>query len=95
MAEALWWVLQEIYPLPEERKIILILSDGDPDSYDQTIQAIRAIKNLGIEVYGVGIASTAISRLLPAQHCQSITELGLLAPAMFSILQNAFIANGR
>lgn len=95
MAEALWWVLQEIHPLPEERKIILIISDGDPDSYEPTTQAIRTIKSLDIEVYGVGILSTAISRLLPAHHCRSISELGLLTPAMFGILQNALITNGR
>lgn len=95
MAEALWWVLQEIHPQPEERKIILIISDGDPDSYNETASAISAIKGLGIEVYGIGIASTAMSRLLPYNQSASVNDLGQLAPAMFGILQNAFMTAGR
>ena len=32
MAESLWWVMQQMCLLRENRKIILIITDGEPDS---------------------------------------------------------------
>ena len=40
MAESLWWVMQQMCLLRENRKIILIITDGEPDS----IPAAQVIK---------------------------------------------------
>ncbi len=90
LAEALWWVLQQIQLLSETRKIILVLTDGDPDSYNAALEAIEEARRFGIEIYGLGILSEAITKLLP-NHSRTITDLSELAPAMFGMLRGALI----
>jgi len=90
LAESLWWLLQQMLPLPESRKIILILTDGDPDSFSMALKAIDQGESIGIEIYGLGIMSEAITKLLP-HHSRTINNLSELAPAMFEILQSALL----
>ena len=45
--------------LKENRKIILILSDGEPRNMETAQKAIEAHKNYGNGVYGIGIETNA------------------------------------
>lgn len=90
LGEAFWWVLQQMLPLTESRKIVLILTDGDPDSFNVALDAIEEGRLFGVEVYGLGILSEAITKLLP-NHSRTINELSELAPAMFGMLRGALI----
>ncbi|WP_027366835.1 VWA domain-containing protein [Desulfocurvibacter africanus] len=90
MGEALWWVLQDMLLLSEKRKLILILTDGEPDSVPCMLDATEQANRLGMEVYGIGIGSTGIESLLPGK-ARSISSLGDLAPAMFEMLQGALM----
>lgn len=91
MDAALWWTLQQLYPMPESRKIILVITDGRPDSTELTLAAIRSIREFGFELYGIGIANPFIQNLLPGKDSKIINGITELAPAMFSMLQDAFI----
>ena len=93
LAPALWWVMQTMLPLTESRKLILILTDGDPDAIAPTVKALETASKAGFEVYAIGIKSTAIARLLP-QTSRCITTLAELAPAMFTLLQKALLYGG-
>lgn len=90
LGESFWWVLQQMQPLPETRKIVLILTDGDPDSFNVAFSAIEDGKKSGTEIYGLGIMSESITKLLP-NHSRTINELSELAPAMFGMLRGALI----
>ncbi|WP_419788113.1 hypothetical protein [Pseudodesulfovibrio sp.] len=90
LGEALWWTLQQIQPLTESRKIVLILTDGDPDSFNLAHDAIEGGRRFGVEIYGLGITSEAITKLLP-NHSRAINELSELASAMFGMLRSALI----
>jgi len=90
LGEALWWTLQQIVPLPEPRKLVLILTDGDPDSFNLALDAIEEGRRFGVEIYGLGITSEAITKLLP-DHSRTISDLSELAPAMFGMLRGALI----
>ena len=90
LGPALWWVLQTLHAQPEGRKILLILTDGVPDSFRPCEAAINNAVRLGVEVYGIGIRHEAIRRLLPDRH-KVIRRLTELAPAMFHLLQTAFL----
>ena len=90
LGEAFWHVLQKIQHLPESRKIVLILTDGDPDSFNVALNAIEEGRRFSVEIYGLGIMSEAITRLLP-NHSRTINDLHDLAPAMFSMLRSALI----
>ena len=96
LAESLWWVMQQMLPLKEERKIILILSDGMPDSVTATKHALNNAKTLGFEVMGLGIQDNNLDVLLPPLGMQSRTIHNLpdLTPAMFGMLQEALLGRG-
>ena len=90
MAEALWWTMQNMLGLRENRKVILILTDGEPDSYDATIHALRTAKDIGFEVHGIGIGSTGMEYLLP-EHSRTIHRLTDLPPVVFEILTKTLV----
>lgn len=87
MAAALWWVLQRMQPLTEKRKILLILSDGEPDNLEETLTAFEAHRANGHEVYGIGIASHAIRQITGNRNSKVIYDLQELAGAMFEMLR--------
>ena len=90
LGEALWKVMQEAYFLKEKRKIILIITDGKPDSIQNTESAIELGKELGFEFYGIGIEDDNIRSFLP-ETSRVIRKIDELAPAMFGLLQNALL----
>lgn len=93
MAEAVWWVLQQMGRLKEKRKLFLIISDGDPDDSEAARNALRACEAQGLEVYGIGIQTPAMQRLLPEKRTQVIYDLNCLAPAMFDLLRDSLLKN--
>ena len=94
LAPSLWWVMQTLCAMREDRKIILVLTDGEPDAVPPCILAIRQARRLGMEVYGIGIRSNAVHDLLPGRS-RVINKLPELAPAMFGMLQSALLQGGR
>ena len=90
LAAALWWVMQTMLFLREQRKIILIITDGVPDSTHAAIHAVTVAQNLGYEVYGLGIRDEHIGQLLP-QTSRVINDLPDLAPTIFDLLQDALL----
>jgi len=90
MGEALWWVMQDMLPLSERRKIILVVTDGEPDSVDCAVQAIEQGSRAGFEIYGIGITSPGINMLLSGRSVV-VNSMADLAPAMFALLENAIL----
>jgi hypothetical protein len=91
LAPALWWVLQQLYFLPEPRKIVLLITDGVPDDFAAARTAVKGIRNHGVEVYGIGMMTDSVFNLLPETYARKITDINELAPAVFGILQGVLI----
>ncbi|MBQ7606387.1 MAG: VWA domain-containing protein [Desulfovibrionaceae bacterium] len=85
--------MQQMLPLKEERKIILILTDGQPDSIPSVEKALDAAQKSGFEVFGIGILTNSIGQLLP-RRSQNLHTLSELAPTVFRLLQNALLSRG-
>ena len=90
MGEALWWVMQNMLPLREKRKLILVVTDGDPDSQECATQAIEQGGRAGFEIYGIGITSPGINVLFPGRSAV-VSSMAELAPAMFALLEGAIL----
>ena len=90
LAAALWWIMQTMLFLREQRKIILIITDGVPDSTHAATHAVNVAQKLGFEVYGLGIRDEHIAHLLP-QASRVINDLPDLAPTIFDLLQDALL----
>ena len=93
LAPAIWWTLQNMLPLKEKRKIILILTDGVPNSVSATLKALNKCRQLGFEVYGIGIMCRAVEILLLG-NSRIIYSLDDLAPAIFGLLQSTLCKDG-
>ena len=90
LAEALWWVLQTMLPLKEQRKMIVVITDGMPDNPLAANNAIGMAQKLGFEVYGIGIRNEHIAFLLP-HTSRVVNDLPDLAPAIFAMLQTGLL----
>ncbi len=90
MGEALWWVLQRLSALPEQRCMVLVITDGRPDGTANVRAAIKAATAQGIEVYGLGIDSPHITTLLPSRS-QVIATIGELPRAVFAMLEQTLV----
>ncbi|GAB6110471.1 cobaltochelatase CobT-related protein [Desulfomicrobium salsuginis] len=90
MGEALWWVMQDMLPLNERRKLILVVTDGEPDSLECATQAIEQGEKAGFEIYGIGITSSGINVLLPGRSAV-VNSVAELAHAMFTLLEGAIL----
>jgi cobalamin biosynthesis protein CobT len=95
MAPALWWVLQQLYFLPEPRKLVLLITDGMPDDLAAARTAVKAALTQGVEVYGIGMMTDSVFNLLPAAYGRKIMDIKELAPAVFGILQSALVGKHR
>jgi len=89
LSEALWWVTKELMKQKEQRKIILVISDGLPDDPPVALKTFSVIRDLGIEVAGIAIDSWQLANFISAQ--ENITDITELAPAMFRILQRQLL----
>lgn len=90
LGAALYWVMQEMRKRKEERKIILILSDGCPTDRNLAVKALAELGKYGFEVYGLGLKSNAIAHLIPGRT-RFISNMTELAPALFGLLAETLI----
>ncbi len=90
LTESLWWLLPKLLSQKEARKIILFITDGEPDNKDTALHAIEYADKLGVEIYGIGIPPCNIESILPNKSIK-LEQVEQLLQAMFGLLQNALI----
>jgi hypothetical protein len=88
LAEALWWVTQEMVPLRESRKMVVIVTDGQPDSRENALEAIKAANKRGIETYGLGLGNDSVRDLMP-NRAVCVNNLMELPRKLFWLLEQA------
>ena len=90
MAESLWWVMQQLMFTREQRKILFILTDGQPNDVTATRKALTMAHKIGLEVYGLGILDDSIRKLLPV-FSRSISDLMELPVVFFEMFGKSII----
>lgn len=88
MAEALWAARAKLMNRPEPRKIILVMTDGEPDNYDETHAAAKSIGEAGIDLAAIGIMDDAVKNFFTNYRViHSLSDLpGELFSAMDTML---------
>lgn len=85
------------FPLKRDtRKIIFVVSDGDPDSGIAFTKALEIVRGKGIEVYGVALGElTRLRRFI--KETVTVTEPGLsdFLPKLRTMMQQALWRGGR
>ena len=89
LAEAVWHVLPTLMRQHEPRRILLLFSDGKPDSEDKTKAALRDADALGVETYGVSLRNTSIIDLLGSHRSSVIQNIDELPSALSNMLISA------
>lgn len=87
MAEAMIWAATQLAQRREERKMLMIATDGDPDDANSVLELTRLYAKSGVEVIGVGIQHQAVSRLFE-KHVV-VNSLNDLPGAMFNLLKGS------
>ena len=90
LGEALWWLVPHMQGLSENRKVVLIVTDGDPYDPAMVRRAVDAGRALGIEFIGLGIAAPAVTDLLPGAS-GTIDSLDDLLPVLFEAVQGVVV----
>ena len=96
-AEALLWAGQQLTHRRENRKMVILFTDGDPDCIIQTQDAVKKIKECGIELYVVAMGDspeytlTMASRWVDKSLVSPITKIEELGPALMKLLKYKLI----
>lgn len=81
--EAVLWQARRLAQRPEQRRVMFVLSDGQPAGSRDNAQgrrflkeAVQRVTDAGIEIYGIGIQSAAVLEYYPkAWVCGDVNEL--------------------
>lgn len=82
---ALMWSTRQLLECKEERKLLLVITDGEPDDPVECKKVMSQMRANKIETMGLGIMVPSVDDLFEISQCISKKEE--LASAMFSMLQ--------
>lgn len=87
LAQAFWYALGKVNSLECQRNIVIVITDGMPDSISNTMQCIEYAKEHKVEVYGISIRSEMIKQVFDnAIILESASKLEEKTYALFSKL---------
>lgn len=84
MAEAIWFAGYELSRVKEERKLVIVVTDGDPNNAFATRNVIERCVNGGFEFIGVGVKSTAVKKFFDNNIV--INDVQELRTTLFSLM---------
>ncbi|MBS4017450.1 MAG: VWA domain-containing protein [Dechloromonas sp.] len=89
MAEALLFAVSDIKRRAETMKIVVVVTDGEPNNRYQTTEVIEVARQNGVHVLGLGIQCDT-SPVFGTQYAAMIQDVAGLPAAMMSLVKAAF-----
>lgn len=91
MAEAMWWAATQLANSEEPRKILLVVTDGDPNGGSEySIDTLfHLCRRSNIECLGLGIGQLTIADKFPIYH--TIKTVNELSGAMFEMMKKRLL----
>ncbi|MDP2203333.1 MAG: VWA domain-containing protein [Methylicorpusculum sp.] len=86
---AIWYAAASVMATKEDRKVIMVLTDGEPDDSDAAKSVIRRCQATGIELVGVGIC---IDTRHLFDHSICINNVSDLRSELFRISKDLLLA---
>jgi cobaltochelatase CobT len=86
---AIWYAAASVMATKEDRKVIMVLTDGEADDYDAAKSVIRRCEATGIELVGVGICIDT-SHLFDNSIC--INNVSDLRSELFRVSKDFLLA---
>ncbi|GAB6059328.1 vWA domain-containing protein [Desulfonatronum parangueonense] len=91
VAESLRYVLSAMVPLTEPRKLVVLITDGEPNDSRTTKTGLDEAETLGIEVATIGIEGLAYADLFPI--CEVVNRVEDLPQKAFKLLESLLTPN--
>lgn len=89
MGSAMYWAARQLAGRSEQRKILMVLTDGEPENRANVEAASEALEGMGVEVFGIGIQHESVTRLF-ARHCV-VWKLDELPGEVLGMLRGALM----
>jgi hypothetical protein len=87
LAEAMLWSGQQLMGQSSKRKVLFVLTDGEPDSKPSTRMMVKLLESHGVEIMGIGIRHT-ITLFTEQRRVDNIKEL---PSVVFEMLEDAML----
>jgi Mg-chelatase subunit ChlD len=88
LAQALGWARVQMAVRQEQRKILLVATDGQPSNPALVRALLEKLETEGVELMGLGILDQGTTRHFFARH-RTVQSLGELPAAVFELFQEA------
>jgi cobalamin biosynthesis protein CobT len=89
MAQALWYAAAELLACREQRRLVMVLTDGAPDDATEVLRLLALCRQAGIETVGVGIGID-IGHLFPTAI--EVLEAKDLKRELFGVAERLLVA---
>jgi cobaltochelatase CobT len=89
MTEAVWFAAAALLRCREPRKVLMVMTDGQPNDILSTLEILQRCRNSGIETVGVGLGID-VSHLFPVAI--TINELRELRTQLFALSKAVLLA---
>jgi Cobalamin biosynthesis protein CobT VWA domain len=87
--EHLAFAFQRIQERAEANKIIIVISDGQPNGdADYLVQSVERVENLGVKVIGIGVGADFVRQIYP--HSIVVSDFRQMAQELLDILAREF-----
>ena len=88
LAEAIWFAGCQLVQQREERKVVLVLTDGIPDDLDETLDILARCRSSNIEVTGIGLG-IQVDRVF--ESCVSVERIRDLSAQLTDVCKKLLV----
>ncbi|HBC3359256.1 TPA: VWA domain-containing protein [Vibrio parahaemolyticus] len=89
MAQAMWFAASSLLAQKQKRKLMIVLTDGDPDDWAATHDIVDRCRRSGFELLGIGIQTRSVERFFPQSIV--INDVKDLKRELFEVTQQLLI----
>lgn len=89
MAQAMWFAANSLLAQKQKRKLMIVLTDGDPDDWAATHDIVDRCRRSGFELLGIGIQTRSVEKFFPQSIV--INDVKDLKRELFEVTQQLLI----
>lgn len=89
MAQAMWFAANSLLAQKQKRKLMIVLTDGDPDDWAATHDIVDRCRRSGFELPGIGIQTRSVEKFFPQSIV--INDVKDLKRELFEVTQQLLI----
>ncbi|WP_379962577.1 VWA domain-containing protein [Edwardsiella ictaluri] len=89
MAQAMWFAANILLAQKQKRKLMIVLTDGDPDDWAATHDIVDRCRRSGFELLGIGIQTRSVEKFFPQSIV--INDVKDLKRELFEVTQQLLI----